>query len=266
VIRSCAYRAAMANAEGTLAGRTAIVAGGGQGIGRGVALALASAGASVVVGDLKAPKAEAVATEIAGRGVGALGVACDVRDTAAIAATVAVTLERFGGLDILVNAAIAPFKVQPLEDCTEDVMLDMLHSGLVGVTTFMQAAFPHLRDSGHGRIINFGSGAGVNGAAGYGVYAPVKEGVRAITRVASHEWGKHGITANAICPYANSPSWSKWSDDNPGMADLAVSTTSVGRIGDCELDIGAAAVFLAGDAASYITGHTLMVDGGQSHL
>lgn len=249
-----------------LGGRTAIVAGGGQGIGRGVALAMASAGANVVVCDLKAPKAAAVADEVAGRGVESLGLACDVRDTDQIAAVVAATVERFGGIDILVNAAIAPFKVQPLEDCTVDVMMDMLHSGLVGVTAFMQAAFPHLKASGHGRIINFGSSAGINGSAGYGVYAPVKEGVRAITRVASREWGKHGITANAICPYANSPSWAKWSEDNPGMADLAVGTTSVGRIGDCELDIGAAAVFLASDAASYTTGHTLMVDGGQSHL
>ncbi|MCU1380416.1 MAG: short-chain dehydrogenase/reductase [Acidimicrobiales bacterium] len=251
---------------GTLGGRTAIVAGGGQGIGRGVALALASAGADVVVADLKEHKAKAVADEVAERGAGSLGVACDVRDVDQIAATVAATVERFGGIDILVNAAIAPFQVQPLEDCTVEVMQDMLHSGLIGVTAFMQVAFPHLRDSGHGRIINFGSSAGINGSAGYGVYAPVKEGVRAITRVASREWGKHGITANAICPYANSPSWAKWSDDNPGMADLAVSHTSMGRIGDCEHDVGAAAVFLASDAAAYTTGHTLMVDGGQSHL
>jgi NAD(P)-dependent dehydrogenase (short-subunit alcohol dehydrogenase family) len=249
-----------------LGGRTAIVAGGGQGIGRGVALAMASAGANVVVAELKEHKAKAVADEVAERGAGSLGVACDVRDVEQIAAAVAATVERFGGIDILVNAAIAPFQVQPLEDCTVEVMQDMLHSGLIGVTTFMQAAFPHLRDSGHGRIINFGSSAGINGSAGYGVYAPVKEGVRAITRVASREWGKHGITANAICPYANSPSWAKWSDDNPGMADMAVSHTSVGRIGDCELDVGAAAVFLASDAAAYTTGHTLMVDGGQSHL
>lgn len=242
------------------------MAGGGQGIGRGVALALASAGANVVVGDLNASKAQAVAADIAKRGAPSLGLGCDVRDVSNISAMVTTTVGQFGGIDILVNAAIAPFKVQALEDCSVDDMQDMLLSGLVGVTAFMQAAFPHLRNSGHGRIINFGSGAGINGSAGYGVYAPVKEGVRAITRVASREWGKHGITANAICPYANSPSWAKWSEDNPGMAELAVSTTSVGRIGDCELDVGAAAVFLASDAASYITGHTLMVDGGQSHL
>jgi NAD(P)-dependent dehydrogenase (short-subunit alcohol dehydrogenase family) len=251
---------------GVLEGRTAIVAGGGQGIGRGVALAMASAGADVVIAELKEPKAKAVAHEVAARGVGSLGLACDVRDTTQIAAVVDATVERFGGIDILVNSAIAPFKVQPLLECSVEEMQDMLHSGLVGVTTFMQAAFPHLKASGHGRIVNFGSSAGINGSAGYGTYAPVKEGVRAITRVASREWGKFGITANAICPYANSPSWAKWSEDNPGMADVAVGTTSVGRIGDCELDVGAAAVFLASDAAAYTTGHTLMVDGGQSHL
>ncbi len=249
-----------------LQGRAAIVAGGGQGIGRGVALALAAAGARVVVADLRRPKAVAVAAEVTDRGAESLGLACDVRDTAQIAATVASTVERFGGIDILVNAAIAPFRVAPLLDCTVEEMQDMLHSGLVGVTTFMQASFPYLRDSGHGRIVNFGSGAGINGSAGYGLYAPVKEAVRAITRVASREWGPYGITVNAICPYANSPSWAKWSDDNPGMADVAVAATSVGRIGDCELDIGAAAVYLASDDSAYVTGHTMMVDGGQSHL
>src|SRR4051812_3888612 len=104
----------------TLGGRTAIVVGGGQGIGRGVALALAGAGADVVVADLKQHKADAVAAEVAERGVASLAQACDIRDVTQIAATVAATVQRFGGIDILVNAAIAPFKVQPLLDCTLD--------------------------------------------------------------------------------------------------------------------------------------------------
>ena len=249
-----------------LGGRTAIVVGGGQGIGCGVALALASAGANVVVADLRAPKANDVAREAASRGATSVGVGCDVRDLGQIASAVSTTVDHFGGVDILVNAAIAKFTVKPLMECTVDEMQDMVASGLIGVTTFMQAAYPWLKASGHGRVVNFGSSAGINGSAGYGTYAPVKEGVRAITRVASREWGKDGITVNAICPYANSPSWAKWSDDNPGMADVAVASTSVGRIGDCELDVGAAAVFLCSDQASYVTGHTMMVDGGQSHL
>lgn len=235
--------------------------GGGQGIGHGVAKALAAAGANVVVADIREAKAQEAAA-----GIGGVGVGCDVRDLAQIAAAIDTAVDRFGGLDILVNSAIPKFPVKPLVDFSVDEIQEMLAIGLIGVTTFMQAAFPHLRDSGHGRVVNFGSGAGVSGAAGYGTYAPVKEGVRALTRVASREWGKLGITVNAICPYANSESWAKWSEDNPGMADLAVANTSVGRIGDCEHDIGAAAVFLCSDAASYITGHTLMVDGGQSHL
>jgi len=250
----------------TLGGRTAIVVGGGQGIGRGVALALGSAGANVVVADLRAPKANEVAGEVSSRGVTSVGVGCDVRDGEQIRRTVATAVDHFGGIDILVNAAIAKFAVKPLLDCTVEEMRDMLDSGLVGVTVFMQTVFPWLRDSGHGRIVNFGSAAGINGSAGYGTYSPVKEGVRAITRVASREWGRHGITVNAICPYANSPSWAQWSEDNPGMADVAVGSTSVGRIGDCELDVGAAAAFLCSDQAAYITGHTMMVDGGQTHL
>src|SRR5437016_3808189 len=131
-----------------LGGRTAIVVGGGQGIGRGVALALASAGATVVVADLRATKANDVASEVASRGTTSVGVACDVRDGAEIASVVSTTVDHFGGVDILVNAAIAKFTVKPLMECTVDEMQDMVASGLIGVTTFMQAAHPWLKASG----------------------------------------------------------------------------------------------------------------------
>ena len=95
-------------------------------------------------------------------------------------------------------------------------------------------------------------------------YGPVKEAVRAITRIAAKEWGRDGIRVNAICPFAKSDQFDEWAAANPDQVAIALGTTALGRIGDCESDIGRAAVFLASDDAAYITGHSLMVDGGQS--
>jgi len=106
--------------------------------------------------------------------------------------------------------------------------------------------------------------AGIGAAAGYASYGPVKEAVRAITRIAAKEWGKFGINVNAICPFAKSDQFDEWAAANPEQVAMAMAGASLGRVGDCELDIGRAAVFLASDDASYITGHSLMVDGGQS--
>jgi NAD(P)-dependent dehydrogenase (short-subunit alcohol dehydrogenase family) len=251
---------------GRLSERVAFVTGGGQGIGRGVALALGSEGARVAAVDLRGDNAERTAADIVGRQGEAIAVICDVRDRAAVDASVASVVERFGGIDILVNAALGPLTVVPFEQTTLASMEELWRSGLLGTAFTMQACLPHLRRSGRGRVINFGSGAGINGAPGYAAYAPVKEGVRALTRVASREWGHDGITVNAICPYANSPGWKQWGERNPEFVAQANASTSVGRVGDCELDIGRAAVWLAGDDAAFVTGHTLMVDGGQSHL
>jgi len=251
---------------GRLSERVAFVTGGGQGVGRGVALALGSEGARVAAVDLRAEGAESTAAEIAGRHGEAIALGCDVRDRAAVDAAVATVVERLGGIDILVNAALGPLDVVPFERTTLAAMEELWRSGFLGTAFTMQACLPYLRRSGRGRVINFGSGAGINGSPGYAAYAPVKEAVRALTRVASREWGGDGVTVNAICPYANSPGWRQWGEHHPEFVAQATASTSVGRVGDCELDIGRAAVWLAGDDASFVTGHSLMVDGGQSHL
>jgi len=244
----------------------ALVTGAGQGIGRGVALALGSEGARVAAVDLSGANADATAGEIVGRRGEAMSVTCDVRDRAAVDAAVASVVDRFGGIDILVTAALGPVDVVPFERTTLAAMDELWRSGYLGTAFAMQACLPYLRRSGRGRVITFGSGAGINGSPGYAAYAPVKEAVRALTRVASREWGPDGITVNAICPYANSPGWQQWAEQHPQFVAQATASTSVGRVGDCELDIGRAAVWLAGDDAAFVTGHSLMVDGGQSHL
>jgi 2-hydroxycyclohexanecarboxyl-CoA dehydrogenase len=246
-----------------LGGSSTLVTGAGQGIGRGIALAFASEGADVAIVDIDAALAESAAADVAARGVRALPIECDVRDRAQVDAAVARTVAEFGGIDVLVCNAIGKVRVVPLEQTRLESMQEGWEIAVLGTFHFFQACFPHLKER-RGRIIALGSAAGFDGAPGYAGYGPVKEGVRSLTRIAAREWGRYGIRASTICPYAASPQQQAWMERNPDQAAAALASTVLGRIGDCELDIGRAAVFLASDDSAYVTGHTLMVDGGAS--
>jgi 2-hydroxycyclohexanecarboxyl-CoA dehydrogenase len=247
---------------GRLAGKVAVVTGGGQGIGRGIAKAFASEGADIAVFDLDAGTAQSAAEECARRGVQSLGLRCDVAERDQVEEAIAQVVERLGGVDVLVTCALPKLKVQPFEDTPLSGIQKMWRVGYLGVTNTMQVSLPHLRER-RGNVINFGSGAGIGAAAGYASYGPVKEAVRTITRIAAKEWGRYGVRVNNICPFAKSDQFDEWAAANPDQAATALRSSVLGRVGDCELDIGRAAVFLASDDAAYITGHSLMVDGGQ---
>jgi 2-hydroxycyclohexanecarboxyl-CoA dehydrogenase len=247
---------------GRLAGKVALITGGGQGIGRGIAKAFASEDAEIAILDLDGDSAQSAADECAGRGVRSLGLRGDVAARDQVDESVAQVVERLGGIDVLVTCALAKVKVQPFEDTPLSGIEKMWRVGYLGVTNTMQASLPHLRQR-RGNVINFGSGAGIGAGAGYASYGPVKEAVRAITRIAAKEWGRYGVRVNNICPFAKSDQFDEWAAANPDQAAMALRSSVLGRVGDCELDIGRAAVFLASDDASYITGHSLMVDGGQ---
>jgi 2-hydroxycyclohexanecarboxyl-CoA dehydrogenase len=195
--------------------------------------------------------------------VRAIAVTCDVRDRDQVDRAVTDTVSAFGGVDVLVCNAIGAVRIRPLEDTSPQAMQEGWEIAVLGTFHFMQACFPHLKER-RGRIISLGSAAGFDGAPGYASYGPVKEAVRSLTRVAARDWGRYGIRANTICPYAASPQQQEWMERHPEHAAAALAGTTLGRIGDCELDVGRAAVFLAADDSSYVTGHTLMVDGGQS--
>ena len=244
--------------------KVAIVTGGGQGIGRGVALAFAAEGATVVIADMNLGTATSTAKEVRERGVAALAVECDVTRLADIHACVDETLREFATLDILVNNAMADpgLSLIPFMETTDEHMDKYWRSGPLATFHFMQVCYPHLR--GHdSAIINVGSRAGIDGLWGYAAYGAAKEGIRALTKAAAREWGPDGIRVNAIAPYADSPANRLAQSLQPEVtATRGGPTRPIARAGDCELDIGRTVVYLASELSAFVTGHTVMVDGG----
>lgn len=239
-----------------------MVTGAGQGVGRGIALALAGAGAAVAVVGRTADSLESTVSEIRSRGADAEAFVCDVTDGEQIESTVAAVIARFGGLSILVNNAQTPVHGRLLE-LDEGVYQQGMDSGPLATLRLMRACHPHL--AGDGAVVNLGSAAGVRwDPSGYGGYAAAKEAVRVLTRTAACEWASDGIRVNAILPLSNSPALEEWARLRPVESAEYVSTVPLGRLGDPELDIGPAVVFLCSGAAQYITGHSLPVDGGQA--
>jgi NAD(P)-dependent dehydrogenase (short-subunit alcohol dehydrogenase family) len=247
---------------GTLDNRVAIVTGSGQGIGRGIALALASEGALVTIAEIDEQLALATVAAIEERGGTALPFACNVRMGDEIDECVRATVDRFHGVNILVNSAMAARR-GPLEHSTDDDLQFALATGPGATLGFMRACFPYLE--GDGRVINLRSGSELQGTAGFGTYVAGKSAIAGLTKVAAREWGPRGITVNAICPFAASPGMEAYFS-NPERLEQALASRSIKRVGDPERDIGRAAVFLAGPDSAYITGSTLMVDGGGDFL
>lgn len=245
----------------SLDGKVALVTGSGQGVGRGIALALASRGARVALAGRTLVKVEAVAEEIRERGGDAQAFPCDITDGDAIVTLVDSVVEHFGSLAIVVNNAQTTF-TGTLLDASEEQYGTVMESGPLATWRIMRACHPHLK--GDGAIVNLGSAAGVRwDPSGYGVYAAAKESIRALTRTAACEWAGDGIRVNAVIPLALSPALAEWSDHRPDEADAFLSSVPLRRFGDPETDIGSAVAFLCGDDSAFITGHTLPVDGGQ---
>lgn len=245
-----------------LAGHVAVVTGAGQGIGRGIALALAAAGAQVAVVGRTEVMIGAVTEEIIARGGRAASFVCDVTDGNAVDALGPAVVARFGTMSILVNNAQTPAPGTLLE-LDEATYRQGMESGPIATWRLMKNCHQYLVDGGS--IINLGSAAGIRwNPSGTGAYAAAKEAVRVLTRTAACEWAADGIRVNAILPLANSQSMEQWAQREPEAAAEYLRTVPLGRLGDPEADIGPAVVFLCGEGARYITGHTLAVDGGQA--
>jgi meso-butanediol dehydrogenase / (S,S)-butanediol dehydrogenase / diacetyl reductase len=249
---------------GILDGKVALITGGGQGVGRGIALALASEGASVAITGRTKSTLDSTVKEIEERGVRAIALAGDVKDEADIQASVDTTVRELGTVDILVNNA-QQVPLGPLLDMTRDDLDDGWRSGPLAAFSYMKACHPHL--VGGGVVINLATSASLRpDTNGYGVYGAVKEAMRTLTRAAACEWGPEGIRVVNLVPLAASSGYQGWQEARPEEAAAFARTVPLQRVGDCETDIGRVAVFLCGPDAAYITGTTIMADGGQSYL
>lgn len=246
-----------------LEGKVAIVTGGGQGVGQGIAYALASRGCAVAVSGRTLSKCQTTAKEIESRGGRAIAVEADVLSKDDIESNLEAALAAFGRLDVLVNnAQIVPLGT--LHDVSEESFEQGWQSGPLATFRFMKAAHPHLAES-RGSIVNLGSSAALRwDSAGYGCYGAVKEAIRQLTRQAASEWGPDGIRANCILPLAMSPGMASWIEQRPEESAAFLATVPLGRVGDCESDIGDVVAFLASDEAAYVTGQSLLLDGGQA--
>ncbi|WP_042354504.1 SDR family NAD(P)-dependent oxidoreductase [Bacillus rubiinfantis] len=246
-----------------LKGKVAIITGSASGIGRGIALAMAKEGAHIAIIDVNEEKGKATLAEVNQFTEGLLFIK-DISVKENVNEIVAAVVTRFGKLDILVNNAHVSRQALFTETTQEHLDLSF-GTGFYPTFHFMQAAYPELKKT-KGKVINFASGAGLDGQVTQTSYAAAKEAIRAISRVAANEWGPEGINVNLISPIALTPGVEQWRDSAPQLYQEMLNKIPLRRLGDPEQDIGQVAVFLASDAANYITGQTIMVDGGSIKL
>ena len=243
----------------TLEGRAALVTGAGMGIGQGIARALAEGGARVAVHyGSSAAGAESLVEEIRTRGGEAVAVQADLRDAAACGRVVDLASTAFGGLDILVNNA-GVTKSGDITDVSEADYDDVFDLNMKGYFFCARAALPHLRRSDHGAILNITSVHGTAGFPGHTVYAATKGAIIAFTRTLAIDLAPERIRVNALAPgIIEVPRYFDVGDYSTAFGD---SLVPIGRVGT-PADVGAVAAFIVSDAASFITGQTLHVDGG----
>jgi NAD(P)-dependent dehydrogenase (short-subunit alcohol dehydrogenase family) len=246
--------------------RVAIVTGAGGGVGEGVARAFAADGARVVIANRTEETGRAVARAIeedfADCGAKALYVRTDVAQEESVRSLVESTVGAFGRVDVLVNNATPSGGMARLEGLKQEAMEEHVHVNYYGAFWAMQAAFPHMKAGGWGRVVNMCSLNGINAHRYTTAYNASKEALRALTRTAAVEWAPYGITCNVLCPSAASPPWQAFERWDPERARQVLESVPMARMGDAEHDIGPVAVFLASEESRYVTGNTIHADGG----
>jgi NAD(P)-dependent dehydrogenase (short-subunit alcohol dehydrogenase family) len=247
------------------AGKVAFVTGAGSGIGRATALAFARVGASVAVADIGEQGNQETARLIEQEGGRTLAVRCDVTGGDNVKAALAKTVETFGRLDFAFNnAGIEPKKPAPTADYDEEEWNRIIDIDLRGVFLCMKHEIPLMLKQGGGAIVNTSSGAGIIGIKGSPAYTAAKHGVIGLTRAAALDYAGQNIRVNAICPgYIATPMMDRFTGGTPEGRAEVISEEPIGRMGRPE-EIANAVLWLCSDAASFVVGHALVVDGGQT--
>lgn len=243
-------------------GKVAIVTGASEGMGLSTARAFAEAGASVVLADIQADKAQAAAESLNKAGLKALAVACDVACEEQVAAMVRKTVETYGRLDAAYNNAGLQTPQVPAAEMSYDDYDRTMAVNLRGTFTCMKYEIPAMLQSGGGAIVNCSSQGGVTGFPGQAAYIASKHGIIGLTRTAALDYAQKGVRVNAVCPgVILTPMAERLIGGNKEVEAAIKEMVPMGRMGTGE-EIASAVLWLCSPGASFVTGHALIVDGG----
>jgi NAD(P)-dependent dehydrogenase (short-subunit alcohol dehydrogenase family) len=245
-----------------LGGKIALITGAGSGIGRATALIFAREGATIALSDIAAEGGEETLRLVKQEGAEAIFVRTDVSKLAEVEALIAKVISNWGRIDCAFNNAGIDGKMAKTAECTEETWNRTIAVNLTGVFFCMKAEIPHMLRQGGGAIVNTASAAGLTGSPGLPAYVASKHGVVGLTRAAALEYGREKVRVNCVCPGPiRTPMLGRLLTNRPEMEQRFASAEPLKRLGEPG-EIGEAAAWLCSDAASYVTGHAMSVDGG----
>ena len=247
---------------GQLDGKVALITGAGSGIGRASALVFAREGAKVALADIVVEGGEETVRMVKEAGGEAFFIKADVSNAAEVEAMVNTVVDTYGRIDCAHNNAGIEGQLASTDEYAEDMFDKVIGINLTGVWLCMKYELPHMLKQGSGAIVNTASGAGLIGVAGMSAYVASKHGVVGLTKTAALEYAKSGIRVNAVCPgLIQTPMVERITNGHPQLGEALVAAEPIGRTGRPE-EIAESVVWMCSDAASFVTGHAMSVDGG----